>query len=418
MFMNSKKITVKTFFEYVFVFVTLLQCNSVFYSLENTGNKRILIIWYVLLLLLFFLNLMELHDKKINIVHLIKFQLIFVTLMSAFLIGEYIYYPYDLKNALMYLFIPFCMVCIFYTDFKVAGNLILKIRNVTVVLAVVSLFFWFLSIIGVSPNMSVNISWGSTHSVPGYFHLHFIAQGSINFLGINTIRNTGVFDEAPMYSYVLCIAFLIHMFIPKQFKIMDFISIILIITILSTTSTTGIIILLLSILYYELFVNHKINKLLTIFVGIFLLPIVYFAVRNILIDKIDSNWYSSSSIRLNDLIAGFMAWKDHILIGNGIFNYKSIVNYMNYNRIMTNITGYSSGIMTVLAYGGLLLLLFYLVPTLLTMFVSRKDFAIGLFSFILFIFTVVNNVYLYIILLSFFWARYLTKDDQVKINIT
>jgi len=315
---------------------------------------------------------------------------------------------------LIYLIIPICMITFFYGNFfkNTINEMFLEFRNIVLILSGLSLLFWILAIMGVSPNESLSIGWGGVHTVPGYFYMHFITQGSTDFLGINTIRNTGIFVEAPMYSYILSLAFVINLFLDSDSKLIDLKSGLLIVTILSTTSTTGIIVLFISIIYYQLFIKNTFKyKMVKYMISILVILVTVIFLRIILQDKVDSVWYSSSSLRLDDFTSGYMSWMNHPIIGNGLRNDISIINNMNYKRVISGLTGLSSGLMMVLPYGGIILLLFYLVPTVLSMIISKNIFGVAFVAFILFAFTSTGDVYIYIILLSYFWASYLIKKD-------
>ena len=86
-------------------------------------------------------------------------------------------------------------------------------------LAIMSLLFWLLGqILHIIPvTGTVHYIWGSPRAVVGFFGLHFFAQ-EIGLLGHVFYRNTGIFTEAPMFAFVLSVAFLNTIFLEKKTK--------------------------------------------------------------------------------------------------------------------------------------------------------------------------------------------------------
>lgn len=308
----------------------------------------------------------------------------------------------------LYLVIPFLLLVYFYQsalDHQI-NDFFICFRNVVIILAIISVFFWLGSSFGLQPNTSAMVNWGSNSVIPGYFNLHFIAQGRIAFLGFNLIRNTGMFVEAPMYAYVLCIALLITLFLDKRISKYDWKIFVLLGTIITTTSTTGLIVALIAFSYYLLVINKVRNQFFKLLIYLFIIIAMILAVLYFLTKKVDSDWASSSSIRMNDYVSGFRAWIQHPFIGNGLGSYSDIMKYMDYRRIqaeatINGMTGFSNGIMEVLAYTGLIGLLYYLVPTLIGFFHDRKLAAFSTLTFLLFCVTLIHNTYLYDLILCY-----------------
>lgn len=406
--------------EYAFVLVSILQCNSVLYRDGNGDGNKIQFLWIILLFALGVYGVWELGIRKSNLLPLIKFIVVYILVYIPFLVINYQRNAFSVGAVVLYLIIPIIGTIYFYSAIKMCRGevLLLRMKNVILILAMISLFFWILSLIGVPTNSLTWITWGSTpHYVSGYFNIHYITQGATEFLGINSIRNTGIFVEAPMYSYILSLGMLISFFVDRTKSLVTRERILLFITALSTTSTTGIITIILILVYYAIFLINNISKGVKITLCILIVPVGAILVRLILLDKVDSNWASSSSIRANDFYAGFMAWKDHKFLGNGIDNYQSIMQYMDYRRLQFNQnSGFSSGMMKVLAYGGILNFLIYLIPTVSTFKVSKKMLGFGIISFILFAVTLVNNVYIYLVILCYFGASYLLRNENKSLE--
>ncbi|MCH5463418.1 O-antigen ligase family protein [Secundilactobacillus sp. HBUAS58055] len=325
-----------------------------------------------------------------------------------------------LGYVILYLVMPMLGIVYFY-ERAIHNQLIslfIKFKNIIVALSIMSLFFWVFASLGASPNMSINVNWGSNSTISGYYGLHFIAQGATNFLGLHLIRNTGLFVEAPMYSYVLSIALLVVIFLEKKSKYTNLEEWLLVITIFTTTSSTGAILVVLSFTFYLLYVNKLGNWLVKSILVLLGLAFSAFAVRFIISEKLSANWWSSSSLRIDDYIAGFQAWQQHPFLGNGLGNYDEILNFMDTRRLLavnqlSGITGFSNGIMEVLAYGGVVGLLLYLIPTIFGLFTNRKVASFAMLSFFLFCVTVINNSYIYIFILTYLLVAFILRKDEL-----
>lgn len=398
---------------YIFAFFTVLQCNTVFF---NHSRKLILIFWTAFLFINLIQALSHLFFNKINILPLIKFEIIFLIISISYFFIEYLRYPFGIHYIFSYLIIPFILIIIFY-DYILTGNiyeLFSSLKNIVFILSCISLFFWIFSILGVPTNSNIFVTWGEARYIPGYFGLHFISQGRINFFGIDTVRNTGIFVEAPMYAYILVIALSILLFLNKKSKINKMQLIILLITILTTTSSGGIIFMGFVLIYYKSFLSKN-TRSINLKVFLSLLLFLLFLIGSVYILKqkfVDSNWSASGSIRLDDIYAGFMAWKNNLLLGNGLGNYYSILQYMKYLRIVNDLSGYSIGIMQTLSFGGIGLLTFYIMPVFLSFKLPKRILGLSLASFGLFIIFIVNEVYIYIMIICFIYSAYILRKEK------
>ncbi|AYM02792.1 O-antigen ligase family protein [Levilactobacillus yiduensis] len=405
--------------DYFFIAITILQCNSVFYRAGNHLAK-VQILWLILTLIIFFRSVIKIFLSKTDITRLLLFLLLFSLIEVCILGITYQVTALPKGTVILYLVAPIMLVTIFFGEisFENGAYLFIVYKNIMLALAMVSLIFWLLAMLGVPTTMNTAIQWGGYHQVPGYLGVHYISQGSTNFLGINMVRNTGLFVEAPMYSYVLSIGLLILLFVDERLiKKRKNEILLLVITILTTTSTTGTIVALLAIVYDMLIVKNKAPLILKVIIVTLGMLLVGILVRIILLRKIQGGGAGSVNIRWNDIQAGFYAWKDHPLIGNGFGNYDSIMAYMDPSRLVMNGNGgFSSGLMETLAYGGILAGLFQIVPTFLTLAKSKKLFGLAVISFVLFVVTIVDNVYIYTMLLSYIWAEIIFKKAGSEKN--
>lgn len=355
-----------TIFEYLFVFLIILHFRSMWlhsanYRIVNT-KRLVLAIACVGIICCVLKGKIKL--KKIK-------NAAFLSIVVMIYLGFHISLnKYSIEEA-MY-FIILCVTMILYhnicdnpyTDFYK------KYSNVVFVIAIVSLGFWlFGTVLGIlHPTRTIYTTWisnnslGLTKPVKTYHNLYFEAQayGMNKALGIatslNLVRNTGFFTEAPMFSFVLALALMYELFIKENYS--KFKCVVYIIAIASSFSSLGYIIVLMavSIKYY---INRNTGRLKNL-MKILLFPMIaivgIMGITYLVEAKLGSG---SGTVRVDDFRAGFLAWKDHPLIGNGFGNIASYQKYMSSFR-RTNL-GLSNSLMLILAYGGIYIFIPYVV---------------------------------------------------------
>lgn len=247
-----------------------------------------------------------------------------------------------------------------------------KYSNVMVVLAMISLlFYFFTSVFSIlKPTSEVTLEWGYSRTISSYFNLHYIIQQSY-LGGIRIVRNTGIFTEAPMYSYCLVIALAVQEFFgtkKRRLKVS-----ILLMAIITTMSATGIIMVCI-IIALQYFKNNKKKKsknlikeyIKMVFIPVLLIILVSIGtlvIQNKINESSISGNYTSYSTRLDDFRAGYEAWKDYKVIGCGYENYPLVRGYMN-SSMRENDMGGTSALMMMLPQGGIYLFLIFLIPLL------------------------------------------------------
>ncbi|MCT3034568.1 O-antigen ligase family protein [Pediococcus parvulus] len=401
--------------DYASALLIILQCNSIFFR-ETNSKISIQRVLFVCLFVLALKSIYVMAKRNLNFFPITKFVLLYLLVVGSYLAVVASRSQISQSAILMLLIVPVLLVVYFYCNFF-SGNmegLLFKIENLVLIMAGISIFFWVLSEQGFPTNMSKSIFWGSQRVISGYYNIHFIPQGSIEFLGMNMIRNTGLFVEAPMYSYVLCSALLIELFLRQRRNWFNWRVVLLGITIFSTTSSTGIIIVILGLTYYITFISTTLNKMFRNLLLVCFIPILVLVVRYIVISKTNQVWYSSTSLRENDFLAAALAWRQHFWFGNGYHSYSQILQYMDYRRLLTTMnTGFSSGFMEVLAYGGLFGVLIYVIPIFSMIRISKRVFGVAMLFLIMFIITLVNNVILFVVFVAFFWAKLITRNLNI-----
>lgn len=239
------------------------------------------------------------------------------------------------------------------------GRLLAAFVNVVLVLAIVSVVLWLAGPIAgiLQPNCSIANNWnglGVMTYARGYYDLLYVTQHQA-IGSVVVVRNTGIFTEAPIYSYVLCVALLFEsMFVERPRK---FVVVVLVVTVLSTFSSTGYLLLIMLVL-----VTARGASVSSRFRGIRTLLFVVLAVAGvavgwqILAEKLAS---SSGMTRVDDFAAGLAAWLNNPLLGNGFGSGDLVKEYMSGFR--SNNLGFSNSPMAVLARGGVAFMLPFLV---------------------------------------------------------
>ncbi|OPX50374.1 O-antigen ligase family protein [Clostridium thermobutyricum] len=331
-------------------------------------------------------------------------------------------------------FVIYSLICINKED---RYRLLLKISNIVVILAIISLVFYFGGTIFkyFKPTEYIPYHWGFTRKIPSYHNIYYETQ-DVLIGGKVFTRNTGIFTEAPMYGFSLSIALITELFIRKikGFKnlIIFFISMpILIFTILTTLSTTAIGVMSVAIpirILISIINNLKKSKKIVL-VNIILLIIVAFIGLKVggyfLHNKIQNsahNKYGSFAVRKDDFKVGYKVWKENKIWGVGFDQYQYVQQQMNFIGRGSNIGG-SSALMKVMPEGGIVLLILYIIPFVLAMLygIKKKDLcviSIFIFVYILFAVTEIQYRYMMIYFLALGYSYILTikKDKCLKEN--
>ncbi|MGV3234597.1 hypothetical protein ACEE24_02785 [Latilactobacillus curvatus] len=402
-------------FEYPLIFSLILTMNTIYFKNVNANYFFLLLVIYgVSAFLVSILSIINLVIKEKNVFPLFIFMIGYIGYFFVFYVinKQQSSMPYSV--ILTMLVTPILSIVYFYNQISNTGSYRMffeKFKKIILVLAIVSLFFWLLSLFGVVPNSNYVIDWGGVRSIPAYFKVHFLPQDAVRFLGMKIIRNTGIFVEAPMYSYILSVTLIINIFILHGEKKWE--NMVIIFTILSTTSSTGLlIIILIFFLYFSR--KIKISKELKFLIGIILLLItstlIYFIIKLKMNDM-----QGSMLMRLEDLRIGIKAWRLHPFFGNGFADDSVLLQYMSFSRVWWNNTGYSLGMTSLLSKGGLVGLSFYMVPFLLIFRKGkRREFIVYLLLFILFMVTIVNTVQLHMFIMGYLYAELIIPSFKAK----
>lgn len=364
-------------FEILIALFLVLNFHSI-YITSMSNNYYIGPILYILIALylvkeicFFFYNKNE-NKKEIFIETTLKVLIITI----FFLI--YMYTSVSTKEIfgflLKYIFTINSFFIIFSFNKKSFFKILKYISKIVIIIVFISLFLYiFGSILDlIKPSGSHTYKWGSKVISYSYYNIFFEGQYT-NVFGNIIPRNIGVFTEAPVFSFMICLSLFIELFLLKQKN--KFILIILFLCAFSTLSATGIVGTMI-IFIMKILNNNKIKiplLILTIIIGtIISITIVAFRFKT-----------TSGSTRIDDIRAGYYAWLENPVFGNGYNNSDPTISYMKDFR--KDNTGRSSGLMCVLSEGGIFMLSFYLYSILKVIIISLKNNKKLLLFFYLFI---------------------------------
>lgn len=362
----KSKFSIGIFLSYILLILCLLNCNTI-YSTSNNIDFRLS---EITILFLFIYIYIEAKFLPIEIVKkwilclcpyfLWNIVIIFTSVASEKLTGYVIRFI---------LFMPlFSLLTMINIQRGRLWKLMIQLKNIVYVYAIISLVLWVLvCIFKVIPEMGyLECGWGENYEYPLYFGLFTVRQHQ-NFLGIDWMRNMGIFTEGPMYNLVLLTAILIEMFIVPlekdvkggMLKGIDIKKlVVLIIADITTFTTTGFILIIgIFVLKYGLMKSKSsIESVIKWLAGIFLVIVAGYIMYMLFLGKADTG---SWEVRSDDIVAGIKAWSDNVFFGNGYDSMDAIENYMSSYRFYN--MGYSSGLFSILAQGGMLLFFNYAV---------------------------------------------------------
>lgn len=387
-------------FQYIVLILIILQCNSVFAGMHNMISFMLSSLCFVFIFLLSIITLIKFKIDKYSYFKLSVTFMIMTMLTIIFVFSEYVFiYEYKIENVFLWLISIPVMTVFFYITViynEILKSFFEKLFTVIFMLSSISLLFLGIYNLGIPTNTSLSSGW--TGNIDGYYYLFFVYQkGSIFGL-----RNSSIFTEPNVYGFVLITALLVYFFIlRKDIKDHPIKLLIICFTIVTTNSSNAIIIAVIIFIFYFIQKNNIITNFCLVpilFIGYYIIVILYSAKKSV-------NIYSSYAIRLDDIQACFHAWLDgNLLFGNGFDNFSNIFKYVYSYRAFSGVLGLSSGFFWMLVSGGVFLMLFSLLPSILVVFKSIRLFLVALVINIYSIYGIVNETYLFTMFLALFWA--------------
>ena len=392
-----KTTVIRRILEYLLVFCIILEFNTPYLIFPEV--KRMIQVFPIFILLGLLIISNYSITKKVNI-------LVFIYLVGALFpmlaLRDHNYPSYIIRYVLI---LPLLWMYLSHRkEFgsSVYNSLFLKYSNVMVIIAVASLVMWFLcSILQVVPATSFfPYEWGSSIDfIPTYWGVYFETQ-SIAPLGEKIWRNTGIFNEGPMYNMALCVAFIIEYFIqPFRSKTKLWI---LAIAIFTTFTTTGQF-FLMGIGIWSVFnrMGRRYRILLLLVVPI-LLYFGYVVAGTLLANKKATGGEDSMNLRTEDITWCMEAGMEHPMLGVGLTLREG--EFLWHGKTL----GRSNSLFAVFARGGLFVLILYIGALLLIPYLYYRKYKdpkwfYAMFCFFL-VFTVTVSFLNYLTLLFIAWG--------------
>ncbi|MGI5977342.1 MAG: hypothetical protein ACOX68_06575 [Candidatus Limivicinus sp.] len=416
-----KRVQLRVILEYIAAIALTLECRSIWlylYPQKSWTRTALLVISlgaFILLCLLY----RRRKNTASTVLGLIFIDGIFI--IQALLLNVNIQYHFELilMFTIIYLYITSCC------DYDELPGVLKAYRNIIFSLAVISLILWLaISVLGImNTNQYVYTMWTSSghpdrirtfHNI--YYEIQKNSFLSLLFPHSKVYRNTSIFTEAPMATVHFCLAFLMEVFSPREKsnkRIM-----ILALAVASTASTTGYIVVITTL--FGLWVSNGRSKRIAKAVKFMMVPGVLLAVGFVVVHMIaDKLMTGSGVVRVDDFKAGFLAWLDAPLLGNGINNIDCLRKYMSSFR--SNNSGFSNSIMMVFAQGGIVLGFFYVFPFTKCVITqmkchSRKNAILAVeIAFMLFLSVV---AYQYLTIFVLVWLYFLSGKKHTVMSQT
>lgn len=416
---NSINRILYNFFEYLVALSLLLDGRFIWLVGDKDVSQRSNILLLILITSIMMCILFKRYIRKVNfnscisIIFILSFYLLFYLILQN-----------NNRISFIKLFITIIMIIIFYYLCCREENIptvLLKYKNLVVIISIISLIIWFMGSIMniINPSNTVISYWtGTAMPINTYYGLYYETQVTINnILGHQLIRNSAIFTEAPMANMHFCIAFLIEMFFCEKSSKTK--CIILVTAIISTFSVVGYSLVIGVIMLKKLISNEK--NIILQYLKYFIAPIamvsigiiVYFLIAN----KLSTY---SGSYRIDDYIVCLKAWKENVVLGAGIDNDEYIRMFMGAWR--SDNRGLSNSVLQILAHGGMYIgiLYFYVFFLGIIRFIKYKNKEMILFTiFFLALLTVVIFTYQYltIFILVYIYELSDRKNNNIVNNI-
>ncbi len=355
---TSKSLTdcIITFFEFLLILTIIIDCNSVYRSIDMSLEFRVLTLETAILSGVVLIGLFVLKDRE-NIKVLLGYKYLFI-FTTAFIL---IFNAFNVTNFsdplfLAYVIVFFNVMLVLFGIYKRIGkafHLLIFMEHIVLFLAVVSVFLWFgssvLELWGRNPDLAV--SWGGSYYDANY--LNFCIRRWI--YNADLTKNLGIFTEPPMFGLFLGFGLYTEMFLKKKSN--PLIIIMFLIAIASNRATLAMMISLVALFFkfLEIIRDKKYAKLLislsfaAVVIGV---VVLFFYKKN-------TGW-GSFSVHLDDFAAAIKCWLHYPIFGCGYNAEAPIREYMSEFRL--NNQGLSNSAAVVLAEGGILLFTYYIIP--------------------------------------------------------
>lgn len=405
--MHSEKVKLEIFLIWIYVAFAIFQGNTVYIFITKSNQIIIILSFAVLVLIVGASGKIKIRKNTKNI--LLLYFVLDVVILSL------INYS---TPSLLFLTLSFPLLLILFQRRECIMLFLKVLSDFVFVIAFVSLLFWLLTnIVGVIHASGIYsndvIPWGY-NIYAAVYNLYFYIENYVvqsNIFGVS-IANTAIFTEGPMYAYLLIIALFYEMnFKEKSNKYKLLIILVTSFTVFSDNAYIGVFFCI--VLYWFLHQGKTSSSRFVIAVMVLILGIV---VVSFILYKKSIVKSMSFYIRLDDMIANWKAFVHHPILGIGFNNAKGLAVYREH--LYVDVSSNSSGFLAILAYGGLVWGIWYIIPfikSIVEIIQSKSYFNRMMNGFIILTTILLLNVSIQDRIISFVicaisWGYLLNKD--------
>lgn len=382
------------FLEYILFFLVIIEFNTAYLVYEQLSKFLFYGTSFICLLLLLYRK----RTIKLEGILVIYFLGSFLPLFNVFPGAEKQYIK--LYWVILPLFLLY-FLSLNRVGFDRITSFLIKYSNIVTILALISLVYWVLgsNIEVIQPTMYVPNTWAGdgVRLIPTYHFVYFETQQT-SFMGYETFRNSGIFNEGPMYNMILCTALAMELFLRPRKSLWRII--ILAITIVTTFTTTGFLFLILAGAWIVFkFFSQKGRILLLAILPLLAIGVMNFS-ESIIDDKESSSGESSVRARTTDILTCIEIGLENPILGQGLFTKKA-------EEHEGGSYGFSNSLFTVFADGGFYTVFLYVAALVLIPLREMKRFhyvtwpLMMISYFIVFIITISHFKYLTLLLVAF-----------------
>ncbi len=335
---------------YICVFFMIMQCNTcmVLDANEKQLNLRFTLYALICLSALVLMNNC-LKLKKSNFIVLVAylFTMAVLTIFGKGFANLAFFVNYIIAFVLFYLLVSNTSI---EQYLEILSNIIFCISCVSL------FFFLFASTFHViEPSGELLLGWGGVHYVNNFYNLYYEVQPVTSFF-YSGYRNTAIFSEGLMFAYPLLLSLYYELFLHKK-KLRKGFIVVYTITIFTTFTTFAYIIFSVIALMkvYHSTKRKSLSKYLLVPIAS---VIAVLFVINVFNDKLYNNAVSIN-VHADDILASLKCFLHNPIFGIG---YENISGLDKYRLVMRENAGLSTGLGGILAFGGIVLGIWYVAP--------------------------------------------------------
>ena len=390
--------------EYALFVLVILEFNTAYLEYEPLSKYLFYGTAFLCLLLLLYRK----KAIKLDGILIIYFLGSFLTLINV--------YPGTEKQYIKLYWVILPMFMLYFlslsrVSFDRIISFLIKYSNIVVILALISLVYWVFgsTLEVIQPTLYVPNSWrgDGVRLIPTYHFVYFETQES-SFMGYETVRNSGIFNEGPMYNMILCVALAMELFLRPRKSLWRII--ILAITIVSTFTTTGFLFLTFAGAWVVFkFFSQKGRVLLLASLPLLVIGVMNFS-ESVVEDKESSSGEGSLRSRTTDILTCIEIGMENPFLGQGLFTKKA-------GEAEGGTYGYSNSFFTLFADGGIYTVFLYVATLILIplryYYSNRRElWPLMMFSFfIVFAITLSQFKYLTLLFVAFGCSRFNNEVD-------